>query len=238
MPHRSAGVESHAPESLLSATGIRHTAWMGRNTAAELLERWIELAGPAAREIGEDLIHRYQEPHRRYHTVDHLAYMLTVIDDLAADAEDPDAVRYAAFFHDAVYAVDRGENEERSARLAEAVLPGLGVDPATVTEVARLVRLTAGHHPDPADANGAVLCDADLAILAADEPTYAAYASAVRAEYAHVPDEFFRPGRAAVLEGLAGQEFLFRTPTARARYESAARENLAHELAELGHDLT
>ncbi|WP_067827852.1 HD domain-containing protein [Nocardia inohanensis] len=206
---------------------------MGRNTAAELLDRWIELAGPSAREVGEDLIHRYQEPHRRYHTVDHLAYMLTVIDDLAADAKDPAAVRYAAFFHDAVYAVDRGENEERSAQLAETVLPGLGVDAETVAEVARLVRLTAGHHPDPADANGAVLCDADLAVLAADEPIYAAYTAAVRAEYAHVPDEFFRPGRAAVLEGLAAQEHLFRTPAARARYEAAARVNLAAELADL-----
>ncbi|MGW3543197.1 HD domain-containing protein [Nocardia niigatensis] len=200
---------------------------------ADLLDRWTKLAGPRARPVGEDLVRRYSEPHRRYHTVEHLAAMLVVIDDLAADAEDLDAVRYAAFFHDAVYAMDGGDNEEASARLAETTLPALGVDAATVAEVARLVRLTGGHHPEPDDRNGAVLCDADLAILAADESAYAAYTAAVRAEYAHVPDELFRAGRAAVLAALAEQPRLFRTPAACDRYESAARANLAAELAEL-----
>ncbi|WP_369638924.1 metal-dependent phosphohydrolase [Nocardia sp. JMUB6875] len=209
---------------------------MGKSVHAELLDRWTKLAGPQAQAVGEDLVRRYSEPHRRYHTVDHLAAMLTVIDDLAADAEDLDAVRYAAFFHDAVYAMDGGDNEEASARLAETTLPALGIEPETVAEVARLVRLTGGHHPDPADRNGAVLCDADLAILAADESSYAAYTAAVRAEYAHVPDDLFRAGRAAVLAALADQPNLFRTPTARSRYESAARANLAAELAALTSD--
>lgn len=209
---------------------------MGKSVHADLLDRWTKLAGPQAHAVGEDLVRRYSEPHRRYHTVDHLAAMLVVIDDLAADAADLDAVRYAAFFHDAVYAMDGGDNEEASARLAETTLPTLGIDPDTVAEVARLVRLTGGHHPDPADRNGAVLCDADLAILAADESAYAAYTAAVRAEYAHVPDDLFRPGRAAVLAALAEQPNLFRTPTARSRYESAARANLAAELAALTAD--
>ncbi|MVU76715.1 metal-dependent phosphohydrolase [Nocardia sp. ET3-3] len=206
---------------------------MGKSLHADLLDRWTKLAGPQAHAVGEDLIRRYSEPHRRYHTVDHLAAMLAVIDDLAADAEDLDAVRYAAFFHDAVYNMDGTDNEEASARLAETTLPALGIDEDTVAEVARLVRLTGGHHPDPADRNGAVLCDADLAILAADPTAYAAYTAAVRAEYAHVPDELFRSGRAAVLSALAEQPDLFRTPTARARYDSAARANLAAELATL-----
>ncbi|MGW4243614.1 HD domain-containing protein [Nocardia sp. NPDC004722] len=209
---------------------------MGNSLHADLLDRWTKLAGPQARTVGEDLVRRYSEPHRRYHTVEHLAAMLTVIDDLAADADDLDAVRYAAFFHDAVYAMDGGDNEEASARLAETTLPALGVDAATIAEVARLVRLTGGHHPDPADRNGAVLCDADLAILAADPATYAAYADNVRAEYAHVPDNLFRPGRAAVLKALAEQPDLFRTPIARARYESAARVNLSAEIASLTTD--
>ena len=36
---------------------------------------------------------------------------------------------------------------------------------------------------EPGDANGAVLCDADLAVLASPPEAYAAYASAVREEY-------------------------------------------------------
>lgn len=198
-----------------------------------LRERWAALAGADAAAVGDDLIRRYQEPHRRYHTVDHLAAMLPVIDELAEDAEDADAVRYAAFFHDAVYAVDRADNEEQSAVLAEKVLESLGAAPELVGEVARLVRLTATHDPAEDDRNGGVLCDADLAVLAADEPGYAAYTAAVRAEYGHVPDAMFRAGRAAVLQGLAQQPRLFRTPTARTRYEAAARANLQRELAQL-----
>ncbi|MEV0292851.1 metal-dependent phosphohydrolase [Nocardia sp. NPDC050710] len=199
----------------------------------DLHERWTALAGEAARSVGVELVGRYAQQHRRYHTVDHLAAMSAVIDDLAGDADDIEAVRYAAFFHDAIYAVDRADNEERSAELAESVLESLGAAPELVREVGRLVRLTAGHDPEPDDHNGGVLCDADLAVLAADGPGYAAYVAAVRAEYRHVPDELFRAGRTAVLRGLAGQDRLFHTPTARARYESAARANLARELDQL-----
>ena len=66
-------------------------------------------------------------------------------------------------------------------------------------EVARLVRLTERHLPADDDANGCVLSDADLAILAATPERYAEYAADVRREYAHVPDDLFRAGRAAVL---------------------------------------
>ncbi|MGW0249344.1 HD domain-containing protein [Nocardia goodfellowii] len=206
---------------------------MGGQVDQDVLARWVRLAGAGAERVGADLVRRYREPHRRYHTVEHLATMLGVIDELAADAADPDAVRYAAFFHDAVYAVDRPDNEERSAELAEDVLGKLGAATELVREVGRLVRLTAAHDPAAGDRNGAVLCDADLVILAADAPGYAAYTAAVRAEYQHVPDDLFRAGRAAVLQGLARQPRLFRTPTARMRFEAAARTNLATELAAL-----
>ncbi|WP_431969305.1 HD domain-containing protein [Nocardia sp. bgisy134] len=206
---------------------------MSSKVERELLERWTALAGPAAEPVGADLVRRYGEPHRRYHTVEHLAAMLRVIDELADQADDATAVRYAAFFHDAVYAVDRADNEERSAELAEAVLEKLGAPTELVREVARLVRLTTTHDPAHDDRNGGVLCDADLAVLAADEPGYAAYTAAVRAEYAHVPDDLYRAGRTAVLEALARQPRLFHTEIARHRYESTARANLRRELAAL-----
>ena len=79
-------------------------------------------------------------------------------------------------------------------------------------EVARLVRLTVTHDPAAGDTNGEVLCDADLAILAAAPEEYAAYAAAVREEYGFVPDDAFRDGRAAVLRQLLGLPRLFRTP--------------------------
>ncbi|GAA2270477.1 hypothetical protein GCM10010145_01150 [Streptomyces ruber] len=182
----------------------------------------------------ENLIRRWSEPQRRYHTLDHLTAVLDHLDVLAEYADDPDLVRLAAWFHDAVYLPERSTNEERSARLAERALPEAGVPRAGTAEVARLVRLTVTHDPAPGDGNGAVLCDADLAILAAAPEAYGRYASAVREEYAFVPDDAFRSGRATVLRQLLGLPRLFRTPYGEREWEAAARRNLEAELAALG----
>ncbi|WP_328311385.1 hypothetical protein OG432_14670 [Streptomyces sp. NBC_00442] len=182
---------------------------------------------------GENLLARWAEPQRRYHTTTHLTAVLDHIDVLERYAHDPDLVRLAAWFHDAVYLPDRSENEERSARLAERALPEAGLTPEATAEVARLVRLTVTHAPDEGDTNGAVLCDADLAILAASPQAYAAYAASVREEYAFVPDEAFRSGRAAVLRQLLDLPRLFRTPHGEREWQGPAQGNLRAELARL-----
>ncbi|MCX5198688.1 hypothetical protein OOK31_33190 [Streptomyces sp. NBC_00249] len=179
------------------------------------------------------LLAAWAEPQRRYHTTAHLTAVLTHLDALAPYAADPAATELAAWFHDAVYRPDRSENEERSAALAERALPELGITPARTAEVARLVRLTVTHDPAPGDTNGEALCDADLAVLAGSTEAYAAYTAAVRAEYAFVPDEAFRTGRAAVLRQLLALPRLFRTPYGATHWESRARHNLETELTAL-----
>jgi len=203
-----------------------------------LAEAWIRTASRVqAREdvasAGVDLLTRYADPARSYHDLTHLDEVLRNVDELADYAVDPDTVRLAAWFHDAVYDPTAADNEQRSAHLAETVLAQLRVEGARVREVARLVLLTAGHEVGPGDRDGAVLCDADLAVLASDASRYAAYVEGVRAEYAHVPDEAFAAGRATVLRGLLAQEPLFRTPSGHLAWESAARSNVRAELDRL-----
>ncbi|WP_420080419.1 hypothetical protein ACN6AT_20585 [Streptomyces sp. JL4002] len=206
----------------------------------DLRARWhaaVTAAGaPADRDpapYADRLLAAWAEPARRYHTTAHLAAVLAHIDVLAPHAADPATVRLAAWFHDAVYRPDRSENEERSAAMAERALPELGISEARTAEVARLVRLTVTHDPAPGDTDGEVLCDADLAVLAGPPQAYAAYTAAVRAEYAFVPDDAFRTGRAAVLRRLLALPRLFRTPHGMAHWEAPARANLAAELAAL-----
>ncbi|MER5851458.1 hypothetical protein ABT126_31685 [Streptomyces sp. NPDC002012] len=210
---------------------------------ASLRERWQEAlvgarggaAGPDPLPYADNLLARWAEPQRRYHTTAHLVAVLDRIDTLAGYAADADAVRLAAWFHDAVYRPDRSENEERSAALAERALPEAGVPADITAEVSRLVRLTVTHDPADGDTNGEVLCDADLAILAAPPKEYAAYAAQVREEYGFVPDDAFREGRAAVLRQLLGLPRLFRTPHGMARWEPRARQNVTTELELLSH---
>lgn len=201
-----------------------------------LTARWDGLLGrltsqdPTA--TGRELIARWAEPHRHYHDLAHLTAVLDAVHDLAGHAQDLDAVRLAVWYHDAVYA-GAPDDEENSARLAEADLTALALPAGLVAETARLVRLTASHDPAPGDSNGETLCDADLAILAAGPAAYAGYVEAVRAEYAHVPDDAFRAGRAAVLANLLALPALFRTPAGRERWEAAARANVESELRTL-----
>ncbi|SDJ92977.1 Predicted metal-dependent phosphohydrolase, HD superfamily [Nonomuraea maritima] len=199
-----------------------------------MIDDWTAPAGrsPASLATGAELIARWSEPHRRYHTLDHLAAVLTALDGIAGEARDETAVRLAAWFHDAVYDGRPGWDEERSAQLAQARLPRCGVPAERVAEVARLVRLTAAHdRVEPDDRDGAVLCDADLSVLGTSG--YAAYAAAVRKEYAHVPDDLFAEGRAQVLRRLLATPRLFRTARARALWEDRARANMTAELATL-----
>ena len=195
---------------------------------SELLARWNATL-PRQQELGENLITRYSEPHRHYHTTKHLLHVLTMIDQLADD-HDVFLVQLAAWFHDAVYAIPPGQisNEEASARLALRELSRVGLEQEDLNQVARLVRLTETHLPGPRDPEGELLCDADLAILASEPADYAAYVAAVREEYAQVPEEQFLAGRLAVLTELSDRE-IFRTTKGR-QLSDAARANLSAEL--------
>lgn len=188
---------------------------------------------PVDTTVGEELIRRWSEPHRRYHTLEHLAVLLDVIDEHAGVADDPDAVRLAAWFHDAVYEPFAEDNEERSALLARSALADLGFPGERAAEVARLVRLTAGHSVAAGDRNGALLADADLAILASDPATYARYSAAVRDEYAAVPDPAFRAGRARILGLFLNKPDLFLVVPARADWTARAHDNLRAEITTL-----
>ena len=173
--------------------------------------------------VEAELIARWSEPHRSYHNLDHLEAVLveTEADPIAA---------LAAWGHDAIYDPRSNANEERSAQLMAGLLQRCAVPLSVLSETLRLVRLTAGHAVKADDHRGALLADADLAVLTRPWPGYQSYVDAVRAEYAHVPDELWRIGRAAVLQSLLDLPALFRLHPER---EATARANLARELATL-----
>lgn len=186
-------------------------------------------------EAGTELLARWGEPHRHYHTVEHLTVVLDVVDAYGPLAQHADLVRLAAWCHDAVYDPTAGgvANERASAELGGRILSAIGVPTAAVDEVRRLVLLTAEHEVPPGDPDGALLCDADLAILASPPAEYDRYVAAIRREYAHVPDSAFRAGRAAILDHLLGLPRLFRSAPLAQRWERPARANLERELAAL-----
>ena len=189
--------------------------------------------GPVVAATGRALLDRYAEPHRAYHDTQHLREVLNALGLLRPAGTLPLAVVCAAFWHDAVYDPTATDNEQRSAELAATSLRGLGEVPVSADEVHRLVLLTVSHQPRHGDPDGALLCDADLAVLAAAPDRYAAYTAGIRREYGHLGDEAFRAGRGDVLRSLLDRPALFTTPAGRTRWEAVARRNVQRELAEL-----
>ena len=181
-------------------------------------------------ELRAELLTRWSEPHRRHHNVEHLYDVLAAVATLADDgpAFDHDAVDLAVWFHDAVYEIGRDDNENRSAELARERLT---TSPLR-DEVVRLILLTTSHTVAADDVNGAVLSDADLSVLGSPPERYTRYANAVRAEYASIPDEVFRPARARVLTALLDGA-MFHTARGRELWEDRARANVTAEIRSL-----
>lgn len=176
----------------------------------------------------------YAEPWRRYHTLAHIEDCLARLAAVSGLSERGRALLTAAiWWHDAVYDPTRGDNEALSAELAARDLPALGYAPEDVAEVERLILLTKGHQVPADDPRGALMVSIDLSILGADPETYDAYARAIREEYAHVPDDLYRAGRARVLAHFLEAPVLFPAPDFAARFDASARENLRREIAAL-----
>ena len=178
----------------------------------------------------------YAEPHRRYHTRRHIEQCLALLDEVP-DLMDSErqVLTYAIWWHDAVYDPTAKDNEAQSADMARRDLRDFDVSIHAREEVARLIRLTAGHKVEAEDRLGEILVSIDLAILGADPAEYDVYAQAVKAEYGHVPDEAWRQGRPAVLKSFLEAEFIYPDLDLRLRFEAQARENLAREIASLEH---
>jgi predicted metal-dependent HD superfamily phosphohydrolase len=192
----------------------------------------------AVQAIGADLLRRLAEPHRRYHTSRHLVEVFWALEDLeqeaVIDSREGTLGRLVGWFHDAVYdpGAGGGANEAASADLAVRDLTALGLHRDDVERVRDLVLATTTHEL-AADGLSAAFHDADLWILSAPADRYAAYTRQVREEYAAVPDDAFRSGRAAVLRPFLERESVYATAPARERWEEAARANVSAELAAL-----
>jgi predicted metal-dependent HD superfamily phosphohydrolase len=189
------------------------------------------------RSLLDGLLARHREKHRRYHTANHVAWVIRHIGELAAveSIEHLDEVIAAAFYHDAVYEPSYPANERASARLARRDLASIGWGHDAVERVGSMIEATehALAVPEQSTIDVAVLLDADLAILGAEPAGYSAYVAGVRAEYRHVTDDDWRTGRAAVLHRFLEGEAIYRTATGRERWELRARANLSAELAGL-----
>jgi predicted metal-dependent HD superfamily phosphohydrolase len=173
----------------------------------------------------ESLLASYTEPHRHYHTIEHLEEVFHTLRE-GGEPCSP-ALVLAVFFHDAVYDPRRQDNEEVSADYALDSLVSIGLAREAAEGVKRLVECTASHRPLDGDRDSILLLDADLAILASTPDRYRRYSDAIRREYDWISDDDYRKGREAVLRRFLERDRIFHERGD----ERAARRNLANEIA-------
>jgi predicted metal-dependent HD superfamily phosphohydrolase len=183
----------------------------------------------ASRDAWQMIEARYTEPHRRYHTLEHVAACLDELD--ACPLANETDVELALWFHDLVYDPKASDNEERSARALEQLGATHAID---VAKAVHLVLLTKhGASAAPVTPEEQTMIDVDLSILGADDATFDAYDRAIREEYAFVPDDLYREGRRKVLRHFLEAKSIFASDHYRERLEARARANLARALERL-----
>ena len=182
-------------------------------------------------ELEAQLRAAYAEPPRAYHNFEHVG---EVLEQMATVTrwEDEQSVAFAVLFHDAVYVAGRSDNEQRSAQLAAALLPK-AFPAANLRRIDELILLTAKHgrlEAKDVDPEAALFLDCDMAILGAAAERYDMYERQIASEYAAIPEELYRAGRASFLRGLLAKPRLYLSEEFYGRLEERARENIRRAL--------
>jgi len=183
--------------------------------------------GPAHGEIQR----AYSEPHRHYHTLEHIARVLSLFDGVRSRVREADAAELALWLHDLVYDPRAKDNEERSAGYAKRILGEGGVRPEVGEQVTGLIMATC-HASPPEAPDACYVVDADLSILGGSPAEFDRYEGQVRQEYAFVSESDWRTGRARILGVFLERPRIFLTPEF-ASLEAPARANLERSLERL-----
>ncbi|MEQ1738438.1 MAG: metal-dependent hydrolase [Methyloglobulus sp.] len=191
----------------------------------------ISLANVPA-QLYDEIIAKYDEAHRNYHTLQHLAECLEKFAELRHLAVNPAEIELALWFHDAVYEPKNHDNEQLSANWARSSVLNAGLGQTIADRIYNLIMATQ-HHAKPEDIDTKILIDVDLAILGAASERYNEYEQQIRHEYSHVPEATFRLKRAEILQYFLAQPTPFNTPLFIERYEQQARLNMKHALEQL-----
>ena len=173
----------------------------------------------------------YGEPHRHYHTLDHIQHCLHEFDQATAFMDDSEAVELALWVHDAIYQSGARDNERRSADLfrnyahqyAGAIFQ---------QRVDDLIMATT-HRGLPRQSDEQFIVDIDLSSFGLPWETFMQDGWRIRAEFANVTDDAYYPDHLRFLRGLWDRPSFFFTDCFRQRHEDAARENIRRLIADL-----
>jgi predicted metal-dependent HD superfamily phosphohydrolase len=168
----------------------------------------------------------YAEPHRQYHTAEHIGACLLLLDEYTHLADSALEIEIALWFHDAIYILLSPHNEEKSAAWCSRFLTEVNIDEPRIHRIHTLILATT-HEAAPNSNDTALIADIDLSILGRDSEQYDRFERAIRQEYKSVPWMLYRRTRRQILQSFLARETIYTHLPLRQRFETQARSNLA-----------
>jgi len=177
-----------------------------------------------------EVIVSYSDQRRAYHTLVHLQHFSNQLDLCKHKLSDYSTAYLAMIYHDIVYFMMDGTNEEKSALIAVNHLNMLQYPSDLISLCSEMILATKTHDSNSSsDIN--YFIDADMSILGADRISYTKYAAGIRKEYGD--SIYFDRGRKQVLQSFLNMERIFKTDLFFDRYEKQARVNIQLEIDNL-----
>lgn len=154
--------------------------------------------------IYEYLLNAYTEPHRHYHTVQHIIECLDHFQEIKANLNSPLLVELAIWFHDVVYDPLAKDNELQSAEKMKAFFSNF-LPECAIDQIFKWI-LASQKHESSKDSDLSYFLDIDLAILGSNEKRFLEYEKQIGDEYIAVKKEVYVLKRAKVLEHFYSME--------------------------------
>lgn len=228
-------------------SNVRHVALALK---CQILEERAHSFFPAAN-IWDLIKHAYTEPHRHYHTLEHLAFMFDQFDQHKKNIKHQFEVELAIWFHDFVYNTDMpdyGSNERNSVKAMFDHLTHYADDWFGISKLdddgisvmnrmilaAEFILSTKGHvvkapsvmADDQARNSNEYFLDIDLGILGTDTSTCDVFDDKIRKEFIQHSEDDFKRGRIQAMNEFEKRPQVFLTNYFHDKYELQARENL------------
>jgi len=178
------------------------------------------------------LLQAYGEEHRHYHNADHIDACLDQLDDVSAEADKPEEIELALWFHDAIYDPFSASNERDSADWALDFMRSNELADDVMSRIEALIMVTHGHAAT-SSGDERLMIDIDLSILGQRPELYDRFEAAIRKEYGHVPTALFSQKRKEILTDFLNRDHLYNTAYFAQKLEDQARINLANAIAVL-----
>lgn len=187
-----------------------------------------------------DLIVRYSEKKRHYHTLEHIQDCLKELQSVRHLLPHSSLVELALWFHDAVYNVNHIDNEIRSGALARVSLVNMGLDINSTLVINNSILWTGAYGVEwmlEPSLEAQYVMDIDLSSLGSKPDVFDENTEKIWLEYKIISGltrEKFNSGRASFFRNMLEiRPHIYCTDYFRKKYEAQAIENLKRAIRKI-----